>query len=75
MQPLPVVRVPALPAEEKRLLQDRLRVAGHLRHRGKEQALYRKSGGDSSVYLELCTSFLYRGDLGAEEKAKSQQQP
>ena len=67
-QPLPVVRVPALPADAKRLLQDRLRVVRHLQHRGNEQALYRKSGGDPNVYLELCTSFLYRGDLEEEEK-------
>lgn len=70
MQPPHVVRVPALPAEAKRLLQDRLRVAGHLRHRGSEQALFRKSGGDPSIYLELCTSFLYRGAIEEEEKAQ-----
>ncbi len=70
MQPLPVVRVPALPAEAKRLLQDRLRVARHLRNRWNEQVLFRKSGGESSVYLELCTSFLYHGELEEEEKTE-----
>jgi DNA-directed RNA polymerase subunit M/transcription elongation factor TFIIS len=68
MQPLPVVRVPGLPAEAKRFRQDRLRVALHLRRRENEQALYRKSAGAPNVYLELCTSFLFRGDLEEEEE-------
>ena len=67
--PLPVVRVPALPAESKRLLQDRLRVLSHLGDRSREHALFLQSAGDPSLYLENCTAHLYHGDGGAPRAA------